>query len=206
MPTMEYVGAEVSAWAVRSSSVRRLQVITIAWMSVEVFVAVLAAIRAHSVALLAFGGDSAIELLSALIVLLRFAGTRISERNASRSAAVLLYVLAAFIVAQSGVVLAGRSAQPQPSYLGIGLLVAAALIMPWLARRKRQLASQTGSSALAADAVQSSLCGWLAWIALAGLVLNSLFRISWADPVAALVLVPLIIKEGHTAWQARLCC
>src|SRR5437870_3308640 len=101
MHTMAGMGADRSVWASTSSSVRRLQFITIAWMSVEVFVSVLAAGRAHSVALLAFGGDSAIELLPAVVVLLRFAGTRISERTAARSAAVLLFLLAVFIISVS---------------------------------------------------------------------------------------------------------
>ncbi len=186
-------------------SIRRVQLITVVWMSVEVLVSVIAALRAHSVALLAFGGDSLIELASALVVFSRFSGARVSERAAAKSTAVLLFLLAAFIIAASSFSLSGLLLTPQPSYLGIGLLLAAAAIMPWLARQKRQLAQETGSSAMAADAVQSSVCAWLAWIALAGLVANSLFRISWADAVAALAIIPLVIREGREAWKGRAC-
>ena len=191
----------VPAWP----SIRRVQLITVAWMLVEVLVAIVAAWRAHSVALLAFGGDSAVELISALVVLLRFAGTGLSEHRAARTTSILLFILAAFIVSVSGLSLTGKLLTPQPSWLGIGLLLAAAAVMPWLASQKRMLAHETGSAALAADAVQSAACAWLAWIALAGLFVNSFFRIAWADPAAALAIVPIVIKEGREAWRGRTC-
>lgn len=186
-------------------STRRVQLITVAWMSIEVLVSGIAAVRAHSVALLAFGGDSLIELASALVVFFRFTDTGVSERAAAKTTAVLLFLLAVFIAVAAGLSLLGRGLQPQPSFLGIGLLLAAAAIMPWLARQKRRLAHETGSSALAADAVQNSVCAWLAWIALAGLLANSLFKISLADPVAALAITPLVIKEGREVWEGRGC-
>jgi divalent metal cation (Fe/Co/Zn/Cd) transporter len=179
--------------------------ITVVWMCIEVTVAVIAAVRAHSVALLAFGGDSAIELLSGLTVLLRFTGKRLSEERAARITAVLLFLLALFIVVASVLSLSRSGLQPQPSYLGMGLLIAAATLMPWLASQKRKLAVETASAALAADAVQSSLCAYLSWVALLGLAANSLFRISWADPAAALAIVPIVVKEGKDAWQHRGC-
>lgn len=191
----------IAAW----SSIRRVQLITVAWMLVEVVIAIVASLRAHSVALLAFGGDSAIELLSAVVVLFRFAFTGLSELRAAKTTAVLLFLLAAFIVSISGLSLTGHLPASQPSYLGIALLLAAAAVMPGLARQKRRLARETGSSALAADAVQSAACAWLAWIALAGLLLNSLFKIPWADPAAALGIVPIVIKEGREAWQGKAC-
>lgn len=77
--------------------------------------------------------------------------------------------------------------------------------MPWLARQKRRLARENASSALAADATQSAVCGWLSWIALAGLVANALFRMPWADELAALALVPLVVKEAKEAWQGKAC-
>ena len=189
----------------RYAAVRVLQWISVAWMSVEVLVSVIAGARAHSVALLGFGGDSAIELASAMVVLFRFTGTWLSERRAAKIAALLLFVLAAFIVATSSLSLLGLGPQPTPSYLGILLLLAAAVVMPWLARRKRKLAQETASSALAADAVQSSLCAWMSWIALGGLALNSLFAIPWADHAAALLLTPIILKEGREAWREKAC-
>jgi len=92
-----------------------------------------------------------------------------------------------------------RDAQRSP--VGIGILLAAAVVMPWLATRKRKLAAITSSAALKADAVESALCGHMAWIALAGLAVNAIWGKSWADPAAALALLPLIVREG---WEARL--
>ena len=194
-------GMEVARYA----NVRRVQLISIAWMSLEVLVSMVAAVRAQSVALLAFSGDSVIELASALVVLYRFNGSGLTERVAARTAAVLLYLLAAFIVLASVLSLLGFWLAPQPSYLGIVFLAAAGFVMPWLAKQKRRLAKENESSALAADATQSAICGWLSWIALAGLSANALFGVAWADELAALALVPLVVKEGRSAWQEKGC-
>jgi len=185
--------------------IRRLQLITIAWMCVEVGVSISASVRAHSMALLAFGGDSAIELLSAVVVLLRFSGYELSEHRASRIAAGLLFSLAAFIAVGSTLSLLRPALRPETSYSGIALLLLATLIMPWLAREKKKLAAQTSSSALRADATQSAVCAWLAWIALAGLGLNALFHLQWADPAAALALIPFVLYEAREAWRGHTC-
>jgi divalent metal cation (Fe/Co/Zn/Cd) transporter len=168
-------------------------------------VAVLAAVRAHSVALAAFGGDSAIELLSAAVVLARFRSRRMTEEVASKITGWLLLSLALYIAAQSFYTLVASQSKPEPSYLGVGLLVAAAVVMPLLGRRKRQLAIVAKSSALQADAAQSSVCGYLAWIALAGLLLNAVVHWTWADPVAAIGLLPIVIKEAKEALEGDAC-
>jgi divalent metal cation (Fe/Co/Zn/Cd) transporter len=156
------------------ASIVRLQWITIAWMGVELLIAGLAGIRACSVALTAFAGDSAIELLSAIVVLHRFHIGIAAEKSAARMTAVLLYLLAAYILVSSAIVLLSHRIQPQPSYLGIALLLAAAIIMPLLGRAKKRLAIETGSKALKADATQSSVCAYLSWIALAGVGVNDI--------------------------------
>ena len=179
----------------------QLQRFTIAWMMVEAAVSLLAAWRAHSPALLGFGGDSAIELLSAAVVFRRFRSNSnhaLTERYAARIAGALLMVLALFVAITSGLSFLGYR-QPQTSRLGIAVLLLAAVIMPWLAREKRKLAAATSSAALRADAAESALCGYLAWIALAGVLLNALWAKPWADPLAALLLIPLILREG---WEA----
>src|ERR1700736_1055873 len=84
--------------------------------------------------------------------------------------------------------------------------VLAAMIMPWLAAQKRHLSITTASAALRADAAESAVCGYLALIALAGLVVNAVWKVSWADPVAALALLPLIIREAREAWKGKPCC
>jgi divalent metal cation (Fe/Co/Zn/Cd) transporter len=179
----------------------RLQVLTIAWMTLEVIVALAAAWAARSPALLGFGGDSAVELLSATIVFWRFRSgpdSERAERCAARVAGGLLFLVGGFVIVVSGLCLLGHR-EPRPSFTGIVLLILSAIGMPWLAGRKRKLASEVGSAALKADAAESSLCGYLSLIALAGLLANAFFRVWWADLIAALCLVPFIVREG---WQA----
>jgi divalent metal cation (Fe/Co/Zn/Cd) transporter len=183
-----------------------LQLITILWMCVEAAMAIFAALRAHSVALLGFGADSGIELASAVIVLLRFKRvSRISETKAARITGLLLFALAAFILGSSILTFINPRFRPEPSYLGIALLIAAAIVMPWLAARKRELAVRASSSSLRADATQNSVCGYLAWIALAGLVLNAAFHLAWADSLAALGLLPFVLKEAMEAQRGNSC-
>jgi divalent metal cation (Fe/Co/Zn/Cd) transporter len=187
--------------------IQQVQTVTIAWMSVEAAVSLFAAWRASSPALLAFGGDSAIELFSAVVVLWRFRATAAHEdveKRATRVAGALLFALAAYVAATSLMSLLGYS-EPKPTFLGIAVLVAAATIMPWLAKEKRRLSRATGSAALRADAAQSALCAYLSLIALAGLAINAIWHVKWADPVAALVLMPLIVWEGREAMRGKAC-
>jgi divalent metal cation (Fe/Co/Zn/Cd) transporter len=187
--------------------IRRLQTITIGWMSVEAAVSLLAAWQGRSPALLAFGGDSTIELLSAVVVLWRFRATSAhgdAERQAARRAGALLFALAAFVAVTSITSLLGYS-EPKPTFLGLAILVAAAVIMPWLAKEKRRLSATTGSAALRADAAQSALCAYLWLIALAGLAVNAIWRVKWADPIAALAILPLIVWEGREAMSGKTC-
>ncbi len=159
----------------------------------------------HSPALLAFGGDSLIELVSAAVVFWRFRFT-LSETRAARIAGGLLFALASFVVLTSVLDFFGYRLA-QRSLVGIGILLAAAAMMPWLASRKRKLAVVTSSAALKADAAESALCGYMAWIALAGLVINAIWNKPWADPIAALALTPLILREGWEAvHSSRLAC
>ena len=184
-----------------AAQVRRIQIITLVWMGVEAVVSLAAAWVAHSPALLGFGGDSAVELFSAGIVWWRFsprAGEEERERTAAKFAGALLLVLAGIVVLGALMAFAARIA-PRPSLIGIVLLFLSAAVMPWLAREKRRLASATGSAALKADAAESAVCGYLAIIALAGLLLNAVWSARWADPLAAVALLPWILREG---WEA----
>jgi divalent metal cation (Fe/Co/Zn/Cd) transporter len=187
--------------------IQRIQAITIVWMSVEAAVSLSAAWVARSPVLLAFGGDSAIELFSAAVVLWRFRAHPVqerAERRASQIAGILLFVLAAYVVAAAALTLLGYS-EPKTTYLGIAILIAAAAIMPWLAKEKRRLSSATGSAALRADSAQSALCAYLSLIALVGLGVNAIWHVAWADPVAALVVTPLIVWEGREAIRGKSC-
>lgn len=189
----------------RSPAVFWLQGITLAWMLVECGLSLYAAATAHSPALLAFGSDSFVELLSASVVLLQFLPhVSISERNAARAAGVFLFSLA-LIVCIAAILSLTLHLRPDTSRLGIAITIAALIVMPILARLKRREARRSNNSALAADAVQSATCAYLAAIALAGLAINALFHIAWFDSLAALVAVPLLVKEGREAWQGRAC-
>jgi divalent metal cation (Fe/Co/Zn/Cd) transporter len=185
-----------------------VQTFTIVWMTAEAGVALASAWKARSPALLGFGGDSLIELLSAAVVLWRFREARVDERTEKRTAqiaGILLFALTVFVVIASTAALLGYS-EPRTSRVGIVLLLLAAIIMPWLGAEKRHLAAKTGSAALRADAAESALCGYMAWIALAGLVVNAVWKNHWTDPVAALCLTPFIAREGWEAIRGKTCC
>jgi divalent metal cation (Fe/Co/Zn/Cd) transporter len=177
-------------------------------MAVEAVVSLGAAWTAQSSALLGFGGDSAVEFLSAAVVLWRFyspsRGDR-AERQAARISGGLLFVLAAFVALTSVLALLGH-VEAHSSPIGIVVLILAAVVMPWLARQKRQLSAATASAALRADAAESTVCGYLALIAIAGLVVNAIWGVKWADPLAALALLPLILREGWEAMKGKPCC
>lgn len=175
-------------------------------MTFEAAASLWAAWRARSPALLAFGGDSAIELLSATLVWWRFrsSSSERAERTAARTAGALLILLAAYVIVTSAESFLGYL-EPKPSYVGIGVLVAAALIMPWLAREKRRLSAETGSAALRADAAESSLCAYLSIIALTGLTVRAIWQIHWADPLAALAITPLVLYEARETLRGKPC-
>jgi divalent metal cation (Fe/Co/Zn/Cd) transporter len=182
-----------------------LQGVTLAWMLVESAVSAYAAITVHSPVMLAFGSDSLVELMSAAVVLMQWIpGVSISERKATRTASVLLFVLA-LVVAVTALTSLALRLRPEASRAGIGITVAALFAMPVLAWLKRREALRSGNTALAADAAQSATCAYLALIALVGLAVNAFFHIAWFDAVAALVSIPILIKEGRSAWQGQTC-
>jgi divalent metal cation (Fe/Co/Zn/Cd) transporter len=191
-----------------SRRVLHLQVLTIIWMTVEAVVSLGTARSSHSPALFGFGGDSLIELLSAAVVFWRFRFD-LNEARAARIVGVLLFALAGLVMLTSVLNFLGYR-EAQRSLVGIGILLAAAVAMPWFANQKRRLGAITASTALKADAVQSALCAYMAWIALAGLLVNAIWGITWADPVAGLALTPLILREGwiavHTSKLGCDCC
>jgi len=187
--------------------VRTVQGMTVAWMSAEAAVSLFTAWQARSAALLAFGGDSAIEFASAVVVLWRFRADTASEeieRRAAQIAGVLLFALAVSVFATSVVTIIGYS-EPKPTFLGIAILMLAAVVMPLLAREKRRLSALTGSAALRADAAESALCGYFSLIALLGLLVNAIWHASWADPAVAILIVPLILREGVEALRGKSC-
>ena len=141
------------------------------------------------------------------VVLWRFRTTAAhehAERRAARITGSLLFVLAAYVTVASAFSLLGYSV-PEPTVMGVVILLLAATVMPWLAREKRRLSTATCSAALRADAAESATCAYLAVIALAGVVINAVWHFRWADPIAALVILPLIIWEGREAIRGQAC-
>jgi divalent metal cation (Fe/Co/Zn/Cd) transporter len=206
---MSAVCSDARAPARPSKTVLWLQGITLAWMLVECGVSIYAAKAARSPALLAFGSDSFVELLSASLVMAQFIpgvaiGVAIGERRTSRLAGGLLFLLA-LIVAATAVVSLALRVKPETSVAGMAITVAALIAMPGLAWLKRREARRSGNIALAADAVQSATCAYLALITLVGLAVNAVFHIAWMDSLAALVAVPILIKEGRSAWRGQNC-
>jgi divalent metal cation (Fe/Co/Zn/Cd) transporter len=186
-------------------SVMWLQSITLGWMLVECAGAIFASSRAHSVALLAFGSDSLVELFSATIVLFQFTRIfRISRERAARMAGDLLFVLAGVVGLIALAAMAGQ-VKAERSLLGISITAGALVLMPILAWLKRRKAIETGDRALAADAVQSATCAYLAAITLAALCLQVFFPLRWLDPLAALCAIPILIVEGRRARMGESC-
>ncbi len=182
-----------------------IQSFTVAWMCIECSTSLLAARQARSAALLAFGSDSSVELLSAVVVLLQFLpGFPLSEKRATRFAAILLFTLCGVVFLSSAIALSYRI-PAESSLLGITVTALALLVMPVIAQIKRRKARETRNHALAADAVQSATCAYLAALTLISLAVNALFHIRWFDSLGALLAIPILVVEGRRAWRGQGC-
>jgi divalent metal cation (Fe/Co/Zn/Cd) transporter len=174
-------------------------------MLAECGVSLYGAISAHSPALLSFGADSFVELLSTTVVLLALLPSfPLTKARAARLAGILLFMLAGVVALVTLLSLLYR-ARPETSCSGIAITFAALIVMPILARAKRRTAQRTNNRALAADAVQSATCAYLAAITLAGLAINAVSHIGWVDPAAALLALPILIVEGRRALRGESC-
>jgi len=180
-------------------------------MLIEAAVAIGSGIAAHSLSLIAFGADSLIELVSAGVLLWRLNvelrhGAEFPEKvehRASRIGGVLLFALAAYVVANAAYGLWRREGQ-EFSTPGLAIAVLAIPIMWWLARAKMRVAAQIGSRALRADAVESITCGYLSGVVVLGLIAQLLMPgWWWVDSVASLAIVLLLVKEGREAWEGQ---
>lgn len=189
---------------------KRIEYVTIAWNTFEGLAAVTAGILSGSVALVGFGVDSVIEFASALALLWLMstdADARLRERNehvALRIVGLCFFGLAAYVAFESITNLLHRQ-HPDRSIIGILLTCAALVVMPLLSRAKRRLGRELGSRAMQADAKQADFCAYLSAIALAGLLLNLALSWWWADATAALLMVPLIAREGIEAFKGEAC-
>lgn len=190
---------------------KRLEYFTLAWNTLEGAIAIVAGLIAGSVSLVGFGIDSAIEVTSGATLLWRMnvdADPKHRERMealALRIVGVCFLALAAYVASEALLDLLHRQ-HPERSLVGIALAIASLVVMPLLARAKRDVGSQLGSGAMVADAQQTRFCAYLSAILLGGLVLNALFGLWWADPAAALVMVPIIAREGVEGLRGEKCC
>jgi divalent metal cation (Fe/Co/Zn/Cd) transporter len=189
---------------------RKLEYFTIAWNAAEGLVAVIAGWAAGSISLVGFGIDSFIEVTSGAALLWRMSvdgDVHQRERNEKRTLKIVgacFLTLAAYIAYESATDLWSKKA-PEHSIPGIILACVSLIVMPLLSRAKRKVGRALGSAAMHADAKQTEFCTYLSAILLAGLLLNILFGLWWADPVAALIMVPIIAKEGIEGLQGEAC-
>ena len=186
---------------------RKLEYFTIGWNMVEAGVAIGAGWFAGSIALVGFGVDSLIESLSGLVLLWRLfspAHDESREKIALKLVGISFLILAAYVAFDAVKSLLVHET-PQTSLVGIVLAVVSLIIMPILARAKRLSASNLESLAMKADSRQTDLCAYLSAILLGGLALNALFGWWWADPVAALIMVPIIAREGYEGLRGEVC-
>lgn len=189
---------------------RRLEYFTIAWNTLEGLVAVIAGAIAGSISLVGFGIDSFIEVTSGAALLWRMSvDTDINRRERNERCALKIVgscflALAAYITYESALDLWSKKA-PEHSVPGIVLACVSLVVMPLLSRAKRRVGRALGSAAMHADAKQTAFCTYLSGILLAGLLLNALLGFWWADPIAGLVMVPIIAKEGIEGLKGKAC-
>ncbi len=188
---------------------RLLEYLTIFWNSLEAILSIGAGVFAGSVALVGFGFDSLIEVSSGAALLWRLHLDAPERRERSEQIALKLvgicFLLLAAYVAFDALKSLLKHEAPRASYLGITIAALSLVLMPYLARAKRRVAASINSRAMVADSRQTDLCAYLSAILLGGLLLNATLGWWWADPVAALVMVPIIIKEGVEALRGEKC-
>ncbi|MEU0529124.1 cation transporter [Amycolatopsis tolypomycina] len=193
--------------AVLSRRVRLFVAATITYNVIEAIVAISAGTVASSTALIGFGLDSVIEVASAAAVAWQFSGKdpEARERTALKVIALSFFALALYVTAESVRSLLGAESA-EHSTVGIVLAAVSLLVMPFLSYAQRRAGRELGSASAVADSKQTLLCTYLSGVLLVGLLLNSLFGWSWADPIVALVIAAVAVKEGREAWRGEHCC
>lgn len=189
---------------------RSLEYLTVGWNSLEGVIAVGAGLAAGSIALVGFGFDSVIEVASGAALLWRLhldapERRERAERVALKVVGFSFLALAAYVAFDALKSLVARE-PPEASHVGIAVATLSLVVMPLLARAKRRVAAEINSRAMRADSRQTDICAYLSAILLGGLILNALFGWWWADPAAALLMTPIIVKEGVEALRGETCC
>lgn len=194
----------------RAALVRRAQLLagaSVAYNVAEAVVAIWAGHAADSTALVGFGLDSTVEVMSGLVILWQFRHPIPEDREhqARRLIAVSFFALAAYVVVESVRALVLRE-QPDTSLVGIVLATLSLMVMPLLSRWQRRTGRELGSGAVVADGTQTLLCTYLSAVLLAGLLANAMLGWWWLDAVAALVIAAVAIREGRSSWRGDACC
>jgi divalent metal cation (Fe/Co/Zn/Cd) transporter len=192
-----------------ANRVKALSWLSLAWMTVEGVVAILAGIAASSIALIGFGLDSAIEGFASVIIIWRFTGHRVfshaAEERAQKLVAVQFFILAPYVGVESVRALVNGE-HPDETLVGILLALGSVVFMPMLGIAKQRLADQLGSAATKGEGRQNMLCAYLAGALLVGLLGNALVGAWWLDPTVGLLIAALAVKEGREAWHGEGCC
>jgi len=196
-------------WLKLAGRAKRLSWISLFIITLEGVVGITAGIAAGSTALIAFGLDSVIEGVASLVIVWRFTGARLlsktSEDRAQKLVAIQFFLLAPY-VAYEGLTALINSEHPDASWIGIGLAVVSLITMPYLGRAKEKIGEQMGSLATKGEGQQNMLCAYMAAALLVGLLGNALFGVWWLDPVAALFIAAVALKEGVETWRGEGCC
>lgn len=196
-------------WLQAARKARLLSWISLAWMGTEGLVGIAAGVIAGSIALTGFGINAFIEGFASVVIVWRFTGSRMhsptAERRAHRIVAVQFFILAPYVTYEAISKLVSGS-HPDTSLLGIALVTTSAIGMPLLGRAKQRLAHQLGSGATHGEGTQNVLCGYLSLAVLAGLLANTLLGWWWLDPIAALAIAALAVREGVLSWRGESCC
>ncbi|GAA2643358.1 cation transporter [Paractinoplanes durhamensis] len=205
--SLSAAGPDAGRRALLGRRIRLLVAATITYNVVEAVVAISAGAAAGSTALIGFGLDSVIEVSSAAAVAWQFAGRdpEAREKVALRIIAVSFFALAAYVTVESVRALLG-DAHAGHSTVGLVLAAVSLAVMPGLSWAQRRAGRELGSRTAVADSKQTLLCTYLSAVLLVGLAVNSLFGWSWADPIAALVIAAVAVKEGRAAWKGDSCC
>jgi divalent metal cation (Fe/Co/Zn/Cd) transporter len=195
-------------WHRAARRARLLSWVSLAWMAIEGAVAIVAGVLAGSIALVAFGLDSAIEGVASLVIVWRVTGSRLhsdlAERRAQKLVAIQFFVLVPYVAAEALHKLV-TAEQAETSWLGIALVTTSLIGMPALGVAKRRLADTLGSTATRGEGTQNLLCAYLAGAVLIGLLGNALVGLWWLDPVAALVVAGVALREGIQTWRGEGC-
>jgi divalent metal cation (Fe/Co/Zn/Cd) transporter len=207
-PARSIAAARDGLWLRDARRARLLSWLSLGWMTAEGVVGISAGIAAGSVALVGFGLSSAVEGLASVIVIWRFTGARThseqSERTAQKAVAISFWLLAPYIAVEAVHQLV-VSAHPQTSVVGMALTIGSILLMPALGRAKHRLGERLGSAATAGEGTQNILCALLAGAVLIGLLGQTLAGAWWLDPLAALFIAGVAVREGRKAWRGDAC-